>query len=287
MDASSNAASGTPDAASLIEEPAEGLLSLVQGFVPVDWLSKLIVIVVALAVTVFASRLALKLIHRVLSHDSVPLPSSSIFANIVRVVIWAIGVSVILSSCFGIDVTAAVAALGIGGIAISLGFQDTLSNLISGLQLSIMGIVEPGDNVEIGGQRGIVSDVTWRHTTIVSPTGERIMVPNSVLNTSSLIQLPPPRKVVVPVSVVASGDELTAVSDRMAQAALAAAQEVGGVEKEPSVQFTDVTSFGFTGNVVVWMEEGADPAAPKDAIVRAIAPLTREADGTQRGAAEE
>lgn len=287
MDATSNAASGTPDAASLIEEPAEGLLSLVQGFVPVDWLSKLIVIVVALAATALASRLALKLIHRVLSHDSVPLPSSSIFANIVRVVIWAIGVSVILSSCFGIDVTAAVAALGIGGIAISLGFQDTLSNLISGLQLSIMGIVEPGDNVEIGGQQGIVSDVTWRHTTIVSSTGERIMVPNSVLNTSSLIQLPPPRKVVVPVSVVASGDELTAVSDRMAQAALAAAQEVGGVEKEPSVQFTDVTSFGFTGNVVVWMEEGADPAAAKDAIVRAIAPLTREASGTQRGAAEE
>lgn len=287
MDASSNAASGTPDAASLIEEPAEGLLSFVQGFVPVDWLSKLIVIVVALAITALASRLALKLIHRVLSHDSVPLPSSSIFANIVRVVIWAIGLSVILSSCFGIDVTAAVAALGIGGIAISLGFQDTLSNLISGLQLSIMGIVEPGDNVEIGGQQGIVRDVTWRHTTIVSSTGERIMVPNSVLNTSSLIQLPPPRKVVVPVSVVASGDELTAVSDRMAKAALAAAQEVGGVEKEPSVQFTDVTSFGFTGNVVVWMEEGADPAAAKDAIVRAIAPLTREAESTQRGAAEE
>lgn len=287
MDASSNAASGTQDSASLIEEPAEGLLSFVQGLVPVDWLSKLIVIVVALAVTALASRLALKLIHRVLSHDSVPLPSSSIFANIVRVVIWAIGVSVILSSCFGIDVTAAVAALGIGGIAISLGFQDTLSNLISGLQLSIMGIVEPGDNVEIGGQRGTVSDVTWRHTTIVSPTGERIMVPNSVLNTSSLIQLPPPRKVVVPVSVVASGDELTAVSDRMAHAALAAAQEVGGVEKEPSVQFTDVTSFGFTGSVVVWMEEGADPAAAKDAIVRAIAPLTREAERAQRGAAEE
>ncbi len=55
MDASSNAASGTQDSASLIEEPAEGLLSFVQGLVPVDWLSKLIVIVVALAVTALAS----------------------------------------------------------------------------------------------------------------------------------------------------------------------------------------------------------------------------------------
>lgn len=261
--------------ATILEEPADGLLSVVKGFVPVDWLSKLIVVVIAVAATAVVARLAVKLVRRVLSHDSVPLPSSSIFANIVRVTVWAIGVSVILSSCFGVDVTAAVAALGIGGIAISLGFQDTLSNLISGLQLTIMGIIEPGDNVDIGGARGIVRDVTWRHTTIVAPTGERIVVPNSVLNTSSLIQLPPPRKVVVPISVVATDEELSGVSEAIAQAARAAAQSVGEVEKEPSVQFTDVTAFGFTGSVVVWMAEGADPSQAKDAIVRAIAPLTR------------
>lgn len=263
----------------MLEEPVDGLLAFVRNFVPVDWLSTLIVIVVALVVTAALARLAVKLIRRVLSHDSVPLPSSSIFANIVRVVVWAIGVSVILSSCFGVDVTAAVAALGIGGIAISLGFQDTLSNLISGLQLSIMGIIEPGDNVEIGGQRGIVRDVTWRHTTIVSSTGEVVIVPNSVLNTSALVQLPPPRKVVVPISVVAKGDELTEVSDAIARAAGEAARSVGQVDVDPSVQFTDVTAFGFTGNVVVWMGEGVDPAAAKDAVVRAVAPLTRDGAG--------
>ena len=263
----------------MLEEPVDGLLAFVRNFVPVDWLSTLIVIVIALVVTAALARLAIKLIRRVLSHDSVPLPSSSIFANIVRVVVWAIGVSVILSSCFGVDVTAAVAALGIGGIAISLGFQDTLSNLISGLQLSIMGIIEPGDNVEIGGQRGIVRDVTWRHTTIVSSTGEVVIVPNSVLNTSALVQLPPPRKVVVPISVVAKGDELTEVSDAIARAAGEAARSVGQVDVDPSVQFTDVTAFGFTGNVVVWMGEGVDPAAAKDAVVRAVAPLTRDGAG--------
>ncbi len=263
----------------MLEEPVDGLLAFVRNFVPVDWLSTVIVIVIALVVTAALARLAVKLIRRVLSHDSVPLPSSSIFANIVRVVVWAIGVSVILSSCFGVDVTAAVAALGIGGIAISLGFQDTLSNLISGLQLSIMGIIEPGDNVEIGGQRGIVRDVTWRHTTIVSSTGEVVIVPNSVLNTSALVQLPPPRKVVVPISVVAKGDELTEVSDAIARAAGEAARSVGQVDVDPSVQFTDVTAFGFTGNVVVWMGEGVDPAAAKDAVVRAVAPLTRDGAG--------
>lgn len=276
MDSATNAADQADNVdVTVLEEPADNLLSFVQSFVHVEWLSTLIVAAVALAATAVIAHLAVKLIRRVLSHDSVPLPSSSIFANIVRVVVWAIGISVVLSSCFGVDVTAAVAALGIGGIAISLGFQDTLSNLISGLQLSIMGIVEPGDNVEIGGQRGIVRDITWRHTTITTATGELIVIPNSVLNTSSLVQLPPPRKVVVPISVVAKGDELTAASEAIAQAAADAARTVGEIEKDPTVQFTDVTAFGFTGSVVVWMVEGADPAAAKDAVVRAVAPLTR------------
>lgn len=277
---SSSAATASSDTVdpSTLDDPVGGLLSLVRDIVHLDWLSTLIVVAVVLAVTTVVARLAVKLIRRVLSHDSVPLPSSSIFVNIARVVVWAIGVSIILSSCFGVDVTAAVAALGIGGIAISLGFQDTLSNLISGLQLSIMGIVEPGDNVSVGGQRGIVRDVTWRHTTIVSAAGETIVVPNSVLNTSALVVLPPPRKVVVPISVVAKADELTRVSEAIVTAAGDAAQSVGTVEQEPTVQFTDVTAFGFTGNVVVWMAEGADPAAAKDAIVRAVAPLTRDSE---------
>lgn len=275
-DAATTTQADSVDAA-VLDDPADGLLEFVRGIVPVDWLSTLIVVAIALLVTAIASRLAVKLIRRVLSHDSVPLPSSSIFVNIVRVVVWAIGISVILSSCFGINVSAAIAALGIGGIAVSLGFQDTLSNLISGLQLSVMGIVEPGDNVEIGGQRGIVRDITWRHTTIITATGERIVIPNSVLNTSALVQLPPPRKVVVPIAVVAEGSELTGLSAAIAEAATQAAQTVGGVEGEASVQFSDVTAFGFSGTVVLWVEEGVDPAQAKDAVVRAVAPFTRAA----------
>lgn len=275
-DAATTTQTDSVDAA-VLDDPADGLLEFVRGIVPVDWLSSLIVVAIALLVTAIASRLAVKLIRRVLSHDSVPLPSSSIFVNIVRVVVWAIGISVILSSCFGINVSAAIAALGIGGIAVSLGFQDTLSNLISGLQLSVMGIVEPGDNVEIGGQRGIVRDITWRHTTIITATGERIVIPNSVLNTSALVQLPPPRKVVVPIAVVAEGSELTGLSAAIAEAATQAAQTVGGVEGEASVQFSDVTAFGFSGTVVLWVEEGVDPAQAKDAVVRAVAPFTRAA----------
>lgn len=56
--------------------------------------------------------------------------------------------------------TGFVAALGIGGIAISLGFKDTISNLISGVQVSALKIMVPGDHVMIGTHTGIVIDTT-------------------------------------------------------------------------------------------------------------------------------
>ena len=127
-----------------------------------------------------------------LDRDSNPLPSSSIIVNIARGVIWATGASIILDACFGVNANALVAALGVGGIAVSLGFQDTLSNLIGGLQVTFMGIVTPGDNIEVGAERGVVQDVTWRHTTIRDAMGQTVIIPNSIISkTASCICCPP------------------------------------------------------------------------------------------------
>ena len=134
------------------EEQTSGLYDIIQGIVHVEWLSTALTVAIALAFTALVARAVTKVLRRVLSHDNSPLPSSSIFVNIARIAVWAVGVSVVLSSCFGIDVSAAITALGIGGIAISLGFQDTLSNLIGGVQVSITGLVEPGDYIEVGGR---------------------------------------------------------------------------------------------------------------------------------------
>ena len=290
----------------MLEEPVDGLLAFVRNIVPVDWLSTLIVIVLALAVTAVAARLAVKLIRRVLSHDSVPLPSSSIFANIVRVVVWAIGVSVILSSCFGVDVTAAVAALGIGGIAISLGFQDTLSNLIGGLQVSLLRIIKPGDNIEVGSERGVVQDVTWRHTTIKDSLGQTVIIPNSIISTTALVHLLPASRVTVPFSVprtyptlrelearrgdasAAGNDEATTARDRaragkpvdldelsaqIIAEARRAAESASAVTDGPSVFFSEVGELGIKGSVVLTVADASKTSAAKDAVVRAIAAM--------------
>lgn len=228
-------------------------------------------------ITVITARIAARALQHILSRDSNPLPSSSIIVNIARAAIWIIGGSVILDACFGINANALVTALGVGGIAVSLGFQDTLSNLIGGLQVTFMGIVRPGDNIEVGAEAGVVQDVTWRHTTIRDSLGQTVIIPNSVISKTALVHLLPPSRVVVPFAVprgqelggeASSIEELT---DRVTELARTAARSISPVIDGPRVLLSEIGEFGIKGKVILQIEDAAQTSAAADAIVRAIA----------------
>lgn len=258
------------------EKQAEGLHAWVESWIPVEWLSTAVTVAVIALFTALVARLATKFLRHVLSHDNSPLPSSSIFVNITRVTVWVIGASVVFSSCFGIDVSAAVTALGIGGIAISLGFQDTLSNLIGGLQVSITGLVEPGDHIDVGGQRGVVRDVTWRHTTIENALGERAVIPNSVINKTSLVKLRPLTVVSFPLVVTVGGNQLTQIAAQLEAAANDAVEQVVPVEVPARALFSEVTDYGYKGTLTFTIADAACAAAAKDVALRAVAPFVHE-----------
>lgn len=101
-----------------MEDLEHGIISAVGN----AWLGALITAAVIIAITAVVGHLLTKFLRRVLNYSD-ELPSSSIFINIGRAIVWVVGGSVVLSTCFGVDVSAAIAALGIGGIAISLGFR--------------------------------------------------------------------------------------------------------------------------------------------------------------------
>lgn len=165
------------------------------------WLGKLIAGVIIVAVTAAITQVVVTLIRRVLNRDDTPLPSSTIFINIVRAALWLAGIAVLLQACFGIDATAIVAGLGVAGIALSLGLQDTISNLIGGLQVSLMHLSDPGEIVSIGGNAGKVKDVTWRHTLIETQAGTTVIIPNSVVSKGALENLSDTQWVLVPIVI--------------------------------------------------------------------------------------
>jgi len=106
----------------------------------------------------------------------------------------------------GVSITPLITALGIGGLAVALALQDTLSNLFAGFQIIISKQVRAGDFIKLEtGDEGYVTDVKWRNTTIRSLRSTRVfIVPNSKVSTSIVTNFSMPRKYIwirIPVGV--------------------------------------------------------------------------------------
>lgn len=252
-----------------------GLLDFFARITKSTFAAELIVAAAIIVCTGVAVRIVTRVMRDFVARVGRDLPSSSIFINIVRAAVWLLGLSLALSTCFGIDVSALVAALGVGGIAVSLGFRDTISNLIGGLQVSMLGIVVPGDNISVGSVRGIVQDVTWRQTVVKASDGHVIVIPNSVINAQTLEKYPPVTSVRVPISVATDGRNLDEASKRIEAAALAAASAVGEVTKAPHVFFTGINEMAVNGVLTYEMADAAAVTGATDAIIKAVAPYTR------------
>jgi small-conductance mechanosensitive channel len=240
-----------------------------------DFLGKIIAAIVILVIVGAVSHVLVKWLRHIMQRDSNPIPQSSIFVNITRGIIWGVGICLVLDSCFNVNMSALIAALGVGGIALSLGFQDTLSNLIGGVQISFMRIVQPGDNIQVGNNKGVVQDVTWRHATIKNRNGETVVIPNSVISKNAVVHLPPPERISVPFMALSS-DDLDSMAEQIVQIAHEIAAQYAEIVSEPNVLFTEVTAEGIMGKVLLEIDDAEQATPVSDAITRAIAPIVQK-----------
>jgi len=110
--------------------------------------------------------------------------SATIFVNIARFVVLSVGLLVLLDS-LGVSIAPLLTALGVGGLAVALALQDTLSNLFAGVHILASKKVQPGDFVSLeGGQQGYVVDTNWRNTVIRELPNNLVIVPNAKLAAS-------------------------------------------------------------------------------------------------------
>ena len=89
----------------------------------------------------------------------------------------------------GINPTAALAGLGVGGIAIALGAQKTLENIIGGVSLIIDGAVRVGDLFIIGEVEGFIEGIGLRSTQIRTHGRTIVTIPNAQMATMTLENL--------------------------------------------------------------------------------------------------
>ena len=86
----------------------------------------------------------------------------------------------------GYNVTAALAGLGIGGLAIGLGAQKTFENLLGGISILTDKALVVGDSCRIGDQRGVVEDIGLRSTKLRTDDRTLVSIPNGTVATATL-----------------------------------------------------------------------------------------------------
>ncbi len=105
--------------------------------------------------------------------------------RVIKLLVWFAGVSSILS-LWGINVTALVASLGLGGLAFALAAKDTAANLFGSIALLIDKSIKIGDWIKVDGVEGIVEDIGMRTTKIRTFQKSLVVVPNQIVATSHI-----------------------------------------------------------------------------------------------------
>ena len=82
--------------------------------------------------------------------------------------------------------TTALAGVGIGGIAIALGAQKSLENLIGGIAVLSDEVIRVGDVCRFGDKSGVIEDISLRSTRIRTAERTELSIPNGMLATMSV-----------------------------------------------------------------------------------------------------
>ena len=163
-------------------------------------------------------------------------PVTSLTQNLLRLLVLGTG-SLIILDLLGMSITPILTALGVGGLAVALALQDTLSNLFAGFYISIAGHLRPGDYVKLdSGEEGHIADITWRSTTIHTLANNLVITPNARLAQAIVTNFHLPAKNVatrVQVSVSYHSD-IDRVEQLLLEEGIKGATEIPGMLAEPA-----------------------------------------------------
>lgn len=110
--------------------------------------------------------------------------ATSLYHIIIRILTYTGGI-IVFSNLIGLELAPILTALGVGGLAVALALQDTLSNLFAGLHILAARQLKPGDYIKLeSGEEGYVLDINWRNTELKTLLENVIIVPNSKISSS-------------------------------------------------------------------------------------------------------
>lgn len=179
-------------AAALIAGAAVAASTLPLGPQVSGWVSNSLTVLLILVATVGAARVVAGLVQSVAQARTGVAGSATIFVNITRVLVLAMGLLVALESV-GVSIAPLLTALGVGGLAVALALQDTLANLFAGVHILASKTVQPGDYIRLtSGEEGYVVDINWRNTVVRNLSNNLVIIPNGRLARTNMTNFTQP-----------------------------------------------------------------------------------------------
>jgi small-conductance mechanosensitive channel len=231
-------------------------------------------------VTLSAARVIAGLVRTLTSSRSGVAGSATIFVNITRILVLAIGFLVVLQT-LGISIAPLLTALGVGGLAVALALQDTLANLFAGIHILASKTVQPGDYIKLSsGEEGYVEDINWRQTTVRALSNNLIVIPNGQLAKANMTNfMRPEQQLTVVVQVGVSYDSDLEQVERVTMEVVSEVMtEITGAvpDHEPAVRFHTFgdSRIGFT--VILGVGEFSDQYRIKHEFIKRLHRRYRE-----------
>jgi MscS family membrane protein len=112
----------------------------------------------------------------------------SLLRRLIEVIIF-IFVTLAALHSLGLDVTTALAGVGIGGLALGLGAQKTFENMFGGVSILFDKVVQIGDTCKINNQVGVVQDIGLRSTRLRTAERTLLSIPNGIMATVTIENL--------------------------------------------------------------------------------------------------
>jgi small-conductance mechanosensitive channel len=172
-----------------------------------ELVDRILIIAMAVQGALWLKELVLGLVRRkaeVGGEDAVALGSAiGVITVLVNVVVWLLAAILILDN-LGVNVTALVAGLGVGGIAIGLAAQGIFSDLFAALAILFDRPFRVGDTISYGTSIGTVEHIGLKTTRIRALSGEQLVMANTKLLEQQVANLRriEERRVLIPFGII-------------------------------------------------------------------------------------
>ncbi|WP_129305459.1 mechanosensitive ion channel family protein [Streptomyces sp. L2] len=231
-------------------------------------------VLLILVVTLSAARVVSGLVRTVTMSRSGVAGSATIFVNITRVLVLAIGFLVMLQT-LGISIAPLLTALGVGGLAVALALQDTLANLFAGVHILASKTVQPGDYIRLSsGEEGYVVDINWRQTTVRQLSNNLVVIPNGQLAKTNMTNYSRPEQqlTIVVQAGVGYDSDLEHVERVTAEVVTEVMTDITGAvpDHEPAVRFHTFGDSRIGFSVILGIGEFSDQYRIKHEFIKRL-----------------